>query len=232
MGADTFEAREGWVPANTEGSVWCYRARGNAGILAFRRTEDGQSLYEATHQDCYASDETITTTRRVDAVRFAVTGAAASAQTSDAAAAPEGGSTEAPGRAEEPPAAPDASALGERAPRSPRSALAANPGALRSAWDRYIDATNNLLEHLEANLDDPAPADLLGDIDQALALVRAGTTKPQEPARPHDQADPDEQARAHADAHDIADPHDTLSTTLGVVLRKARALTWAGQRGS
>lgn len=196
MGADTFEAREGWVPANTEGSVWCYRTRGNAGVLAFRRTEDGNSVYEATHQDCYASDETITTTRRVDAVRFAATGtgahASAGANTDDPATATPGGSIEAATRADTPPAIPEA-------PASP--ALGDRANAMRNAWDRYIDATSEFLEHVKANLDDTTHGDLLGSVDQALALVRHDASK--------------------APDHD---PLDALPASLGAVLQKARAL--------
>jgi hypothetical protein len=192
MGADRFEAREGWVPANPEGSVWCYRTRGNAGVLAFRRTEDGQSLYEATHQDCYASDETITTTRRVDAVRFAATGAGEiGGDVADAGAAPAGADEAASSAS--PPVSPEP---------SPRPALGDRAGAVRSAYDRYIDATSEFLQHVRANLDDTTHADLLGSVDQALALVRDASQAPQ---------------REH-------EPHDPLSTSLGAVLRKAREL--------
>lgn len=193
MGADRFEAREGWVPANPEGSVWCYRTRGNAGVLAFRRTEDGQSLYEATHQDCYASDETITTTRRVDAVRFAATGAS---EVDDGGAAPPAGAGETPASAS-PPVAPEPSstpALGDKA------------CAMRSAYDRYIGATSEFLQHVKANLDDGAPADLLGSIDHALALVRDGAWEaPVEPGPNRE-------------------PPDALSVALGAVLRRAHEL--------
>jgi hypothetical protein len=188
MGADTFEAREGWVPANTEGSVWCYRTRGNAGVLAFRRTEDGQSLYEATHQDCYASDETITTTRRVDAVRFAVTGTGSSA--SEPAESPTAPT-------------PESSPLVPPASASPTPADRAH--AIRAAWDRYIDATSEFLEHIKANLDGTTHADLLGSVDHALTLVRDTTFE-----RPDGEADPS--------------PHDDLSATLVTVLSQAREL--------
>src|SRR5688572_23139960 len=148
MGADTFEAREGWVPANTEGSVWCYRTRGNAGVLAFRRTEDGQSLYEATHQDCYASDETITTTRRVEAIRFAVTGAGAA----DAAPIPAASAAlDTPDGASPP---PDVEASWAPAPVDKAEAM-------RDAWARYIDATGEFLQHVKAHLDD-TDRELLG----------------------------------------------------------------------
>ena len=200
MGADTFEAREGWVPANTEGSVWCYRTRGNAGVLAFRRTEDGQSLYEATHQDCYASDETITTTRRIDAVRFAATGSGSGtgASAENPAEAPSA-ATDTPSRT--PPAPPET---------PPAPAPTDKTDAMRTAWDRYIDATSEFLQHIKANLDDPTHADLRGNIDQALALVRDGATKSPQPDG-HDR-------------HDANDAHDALTITLGAVLREARAL--------
>jgi len=154
MGTDTFEAREGWVPANTEGSVWCYRTRGNAGVIAFRRNEDGQYLYEATHQDCYSSDETITTPHRVDAVRFATAGAAA--------AAPPAASSDTPSQASdrvELPVAPS------RVPGGARDAL-------RAAWHQYIHATSELVKHVKGNLDATAQSELLGTADQALAFVR------------------------------------------------------------
>jgi len=199
MGVDTFEAREGWVPANTEGSVWCYRTRGNAGVLAFRRTEDGQSLYEATHQDCYASDETITTTRRVDAVRFAATGAGAAAG-EDAATPRADASIDSPGPA-------DGSAT---AHASEQPALGEKAHAMRSAWDRYIGATSDFLEHVKANLDDTRHGNLLGSVDQALALVRDGAWKARaagEPQHDHTREQP-----------------DALSVTLGAVLRRAHEL--------
>jgi hypothetical protein len=177
MGADRFEAREGWVPANTEGSVWCYRTRGNAGVLAFRRSEDGQCLYEATHQDCYASDETITTSRRLEAVHFAATGA--TPQPTPSIAAPPAADSEPP------PATP------------PRPTLA-HDAALRTAWDRYIHATSEFLEHIKAHLDQAAHGELLGTVDQALVLVRQG---------------------AHT-----GEGHDAWSGTLGAVLAKAHAL--------
>ena len=183
MGVDTFEAREGWVPANTEGSVWCYRTRGNAGVLAFRRTDDGKRLYEATHQDCYASDETITTTRRVEAVRFAARGPVAPAP---------GAASDTPSEPREPPATPTAT------PSSPAIKL-----AMRAAWDQYIDATSQFLKHIKANLDTSAHGDLMGTVDQALALCHDGAPKTADTPR--------------------AEP-EALSGTLSAVLRKAHDL--------
>jgi hypothetical protein len=165
MDVDTFEAREGWVPANTEGSVWCYRTRGNAGVLAFRRTEDGQCLYEATHQDCYASDETITTTRRVEAVRFAASGAGA-------AAPPDPASDPAPAESPAPTIAPSGPPL-------------TTAGALRNAWDHYIAATLEFLKHLQANLDD-TQSDLVGTIDHALSLLGGHSPATAATAAEHD----------------------------------------------
>jgi hypothetical protein len=69
-----FEADEGWVPVNTAGNVWRYRTRGRAGLVVFKRAEDGGRLYEATHLDSSSSDSTITTPSRRKAIRFAVTG--------------------------------------------------------------------------------------------------------------------------------------------------------------
>lgn len=186
MAADTFEAREGWVPANTEGSVWCYRTRGNAGVLAFRRSAGGALVYEATHQDCYALDETITTTVRADAVRFAVAGAAAPPPPAAGAAPIE-------------PAAPPA-------PAAPRPASSPEGDALRAAWQRYIEATSELLGHVEARLDEGAHAELVGRVGRALSLVREGALG--SPA---------------SDAGDVA----FLSATVGAVLLEARALVAA-----
>lgn len=69
-----FEAGEGWVPVDGEGCVWRHRARGSVGVLVFKRDEDGAPLYEATHQDCFSVDETITTGSRELAIRFAAQG--------------------------------------------------------------------------------------------------------------------------------------------------------------
>jgi hypothetical protein len=72
-----FEAEKGWVPVNTAGNVWRYRAHGSAGVIVFQRAEDGTRLYEATHLDSSSSDTTITTPSRRKALRFAVTGSTA-----------------------------------------------------------------------------------------------------------------------------------------------------------
>jgi hypothetical protein len=75
--AAIFEAEPGWVPVNTSGTVWRYRARGSSGVIVFKRaseSEGGARSYEATHLDRFSNDETITTDKRRAAVRFAVTG--------------------------------------------------------------------------------------------------------------------------------------------------------------
>jgi hypothetical protein len=73
--AAIFEAEPGWVPVNTSGTVWRYRARGSSGVVVFKReSEGGARSYEATHLDRFSNDETITTDKRRKAVRFAVTG--------------------------------------------------------------------------------------------------------------------------------------------------------------
>jgi hypothetical protein len=189
MGVHTFEPSEGWVPANTEGSVWCYRARGNAGVLAFRHTEDGQPLYEATHQDCYASDETITTRQRVDAVRFAVAGA---------------------GAAPPPAAAADTRSEADELTRletTPALPIRAEREAMRMAWHHYIDATSELLEQVRANLDQAGQGELLGTVDQALALVREGAL---------------EAPAARSSSVEL------LSVTVSAVMRKAHELIAVG----
>jgi hypothetical protein len=157
---DTFEAREGWVPANTEGSVWRYRKRGSAGVLAFKRTEDGRRLYEATHQDCFASDATITTGRRKRAVRFAVTGAEAA------------------------PALPktDSSLAASGAPATSARGLAPSGeklSALCRAWDQYIQAASELLKDVKQHVsaDTPVHRQLMSDVDDALEFFHEGSLK-------------------------------------------------------
>ncbi len=68
-----FEPTTGWMPVNTAGTVWRYRARGVFGVLHFK-TVDGQRAYEATHQDSRSNDTSVTTAKRRPAVRFAMTG--------------------------------------------------------------------------------------------------------------------------------------------------------------
>ncbi|HWO12027.1 MAG TPA: hypothetical protein VNN80_21180 [Polyangiaceae bacterium] len=87
-GSARFEAEKGWVAVSADGCVWCYRGRGSAGVLAFERDEEGRARYQATHQDCFSEDTSITTDSRRSAVRFAVGGSAAAGAARVGTAAP------------------------------------------------------------------------------------------------------------------------------------------------
>lgn len=76
-GQARFEANEGWVAVSPDGAMWRHRGRGSVGVLVFERTESGAALYQATHQDCYSQDTSLTTESWREAVRFAMEGRAA-----------------------------------------------------------------------------------------------------------------------------------------------------------
>jgi len=69
-----FEAEVGWVAVSPDGSMWCHRGRGSAGVLVFERGPGGERLHHATHQDCFSVDTNLTTPSRRTAVRFALNG--------------------------------------------------------------------------------------------------------------------------------------------------------------
>ena len=89
--AARFEARQGWVAVSPDGSVWCYRARGCAGVLVFERNDAGKVLFQATHQDCFSVDTSLTTESRRTAIRFAVTGVGGAGGAGGGVEGPAGG---------------------------------------------------------------------------------------------------------------------------------------------
>jgi hypothetical protein len=69
-----FEADEGWMPVNTLGRAWRYRARGVAGVVMIFLGDDGKRTYEATHNDSSGKDSELTTRVRRKAAWFAMRG--------------------------------------------------------------------------------------------------------------------------------------------------------------
>jgi hypothetical protein len=57
-------------------------------VLVFERTEEGNGLYRATHQDCFSVDTSMTTESRREAVCFAVKGSAGAEAARNRAVAP------------------------------------------------------------------------------------------------------------------------------------------------
>lgn len=120
-----FEPDQGWVPVDTNGTVWRYRTRGSSGVIVFKREgegQDGARSYEATHLDRFSNDQTITTPSRRKAVRFAITGTTKRAGTDHRLGA-EGGAAGKPAPGE------GARALGHEAPEAAGGPAADNRGA-------------------------------------------------------------------------------------------------------